>query len=286
LVIWSVLMVLSGLGVWSVHALGPRILLRDETGSSWHFLEKARKIMKESGARFGKPGYLEALKKAEPYLRKAADLSPRRGEYRIELARNLFNQGRIREAYIEGIRGFPRCDPTDGKIAGFLGEMAVKLEKWEEAEGYLRRAVRYEPQSRFHRERLAKTLLKEGKIDEGIEVFRKRFEDLPSLTWSRINAGYEAAKVKRWKEAVEWLTLPSEEDRVGGRMWMVLAVAHAALGDIDEAAEAIAQNTRLMKEKPPTLPDLSYIGLPPLDPEITRRLEKAYQLAYHAAWEE
>jgi tetratricopeptide (TPR) repeat protein len=285
LIIGLLLTAFSAAGVWAIHSLGPWILLRDQTASSWHHLETGWALVAESGVKFGEPGYLEALKAAEPHIRKAADLSPGTGKFRMRLAQNLFEQGRKEEAWEEARKALPKIADDDGESYGFFGEVAVDREAWQEAEDPLRRAVDLQPEIRFHRERLALSLLRQGKIDEGIEVLRERFADLPSVPWSRVFAGTEAARAGRWEEAILWLSVPAEQGEIGGRAWTVKAVAHAALGQIEQAALALAQNDRLMKERKPDLPDLWHVDLPPLEEGTLENLREAYSRALSAHWD-
>ena len=284
LVLWIAMMGLSALGVWAVHSLGPWILLRDQTRSSWHYLEEGWKTIDEAKAAFGTPEYIRAAEKAEPLFRKAAELATEVGKYRIDLARVLHAQGRFEDAYQEAVRGIEYCSRDDAFAYGFVGELALRMEEWEEAEGLLRIAKELDPESPWHRERLATALLEQGKIEEGIEEWRERLEGFPSLPSSRLRAAEAAFKVQQWAAAAEWFSVPAEEGLVLGKYWLMLAVARAATTDIDGAAIAIAQYNREQKIPTPVMPDFSVLGLSDLDPILQKNLKAAYRRGFAARW--
>jgi len=282
--VWLGLMVLSAFGVWGIGALAPWILLRDQTKSSWHFVELGWKTLDDSGSAFGTPEYVEAARKAEPYFHKAVEVDPEEGKYRIDLARILHAQQRYEEAYEEAGRGIEFCDPKDCFAHGFLGELALRVGKLEEAEEHLRIATELDSGNPWHRERLATALLERGKVDEGIEVWRKRLEELPAVPASRTRAAWAAAKAGRWQEAADWFTVCAQEGMKLGENWLALAVARAAVGDVDGAAVAFAQYGREQGVSGQGMPDLSGLGLPPLDTAVQQRLRAAYRRGFAARW--
>lgn len=286
LILWIVFLGLTAGGVWALRAFGPAILLRDQTKSAWHHLEEGWREIEASGAEYGSPEYVEALAKAEPHFRKAVELAPRVGKYRIDLARNLYGQSRLEEALQEATRALSDSESDNAFAQGFVGELAMKLEHWEEAEGPLRTAVELDPDTAVHRERLAKVLLKGGKVDEGIEVWKRRFEDLPALPIIRVHAAHSAAQAGRWKEAEEWFEIPADEGLIEGTGWIVVGAARAANDHIEEAAEALAHYKRLRQHRANLEKDLAHNDIPPLDPELMNKLRAAYRRALAANWRE
>jgi tetratricopeptide (TPR) repeat protein len=284
LVLWIVFLGLSAGGVWSIRAFGPAILLRDQTRSAWHYLDQGWQEIEASGAEYGSPQYVEALVRAEPHFYKAVELAPEVGKYRIDLARNLYGQGRLEEALEQATKALSDPDSDDAYLQGFIGELSMKLERWEEAEAPLRRAVELDPETAVHRERLAKVLLKVGKVDEGIEVWKERFEDLPALPIIRVHAAHSAAQVGRWKEAEEWFEIPADEGLIEGTGWIVVGAARAANDHLEEAAEALAHYKRLRRHHANLEKDLAHNDIPPLEPELMDKVRAAYRRALAANW--
>ena len=277
-------MALSALGVWAIHSIGPWILLRDQKLSSWEYRRLGLEKLKEAGSPREDPEYRRNLDEAEAHFRTAIELSPQIGTYRFDLAQTLHALGRTEEALEEGSKGVPYSDPKDPFPPSFLGTLALDLERWSEAEAYLRRAVELDSEDAASREKLARSLLAQGKVDAGIEVWRERLERLPTSIWSRVLAGMSAARVGRWKEAAEWMETPAKDGQLRSGQWLIYAVAKAAVGEIDATAVAFAAYNREQGFQPTTMPDLSNLGLPPLDPTIQGRLKAAYRRGFAAEW--
>lgn len=272
---WVVLMGLTLAGVVWIETYGPLLLWRDQVDSAWHLKREAAQILE--AAPYGSPGRMEALHKVEVLYRRAVEDSPTVAQYRINLANTLEELGQYEEAYSLAKEVLPAWDPHSSEAVGYAGHLALVLLKLDEAETLLKKAVEINPKNPAYREDLAKALFKQGRLDEGIAIWKKRFEDLPATPEDRVVAGWEAARAGRYKESAEWFAGPAELGVLGGEDWLVLAVTRAVSGDEAGAVDALARHRREQYREFPELPDPSALGLQPLDPEAQARLAAAHQ---------
>jgi len=284
LVLWILAMALTGVGVWGIYEVTPEILWRDQINSAWHFQKEAWEILQQSP--YGSSTRDLALEEAEPLVAEAVALAPGNVQYRTNHALILQEQGKKREALEELEAALELTDSTEEAPYALYGEIATQLELWEKAEGPLRKAIEIEPNAPLHHERLAKSLLRQGKVDEGIEVLRHRIEDLPAVPWNRMMAALEAVRVGRYTEAADWFDIPAKEGQVTGKIWYAVAVSKAAVGEIDESAAALIRykeelNIRHIPSATHAPPGLE-IG--PYDDQTVVNLKAAYRRSFSREW--
>ncbi|MCA9418002.1 MAG: tetratricopeptide repeat protein [Candidatus Omnitrophica bacterium] len=283
-VLWLLVMALTGVGVWGVYEATPKILLRDQESSAWHYQKEAWEILQQSP--YGSSSRERALSQVEPLVAEAVSLAPQNVQYRTNHALILQEQGKKMAALDELEAALAITDSTEEAPYALYGEIATQLELWEKAEGPLRKAIEIDPTSPLHHERLAKSLLRQGKIDEGIEVLRHRIENLPAVPWNRMMAALEAVRVGRYQEAAEWFDIPAKEGQIKGKIWYAVAVSKAAVGDIDEAAAAFIRykedlNIHHIPSATHAPPGLE-IG--PYDEKTEANLKAAYRRSFSRDW--
>ena len=283
-ILWVVVMSLTGVGVWGIYEATPKILWRDQVRSAWHFQKEAWEVLDQ--APYGSPSRQIALEKAEPLVREAVTLAPENVQYRTHYALVLQELGKRKEALDQLETALDLTDSTREAPYALYGEIAVQLELWDKAEEPLKKAIEIEPSAPLHYERLAKSLLRQGKIDEGIEVLRHRIEDLPAVPWNRMMAALEAVRVGRYQEAAEWFDIPVKEGQVKGKIWYAVAVSKAAVGEIDEAAVALLRYQKDLGIRYFTSPTQAPPGIEigPYDEKTKRNLTAAYRRIFSREW--
>lgn len=282
--VWLLFMGLTGLGVWGIHAITPSILWRDQASAAWHYQKEAWAILEK--APYGSPSRNEAVGRAEPLVAEAVRRAPRNIQYRVNHALILQEQQRLGEALDQLAAALEITDSTEEAPYALFGEIAIQLERWEEAEAPLRKAIEKDPLAPLHHERLAKSLLRQGKIDEGIEVLRHRVENLPAIPWNRMTAALEAMRVGRFAEAAEWFDIPAREGQVKGTIWYAVAAARAAVDDVEGAAIALSRYKNDLQirhfatatQVPPGL------EIAPFDEKTLANLRAAYRRGFSREW--
>ena len=103
----------------------------------------------------------QRLADALPHLQRAADLRPSAAENWANLARAHFMMGDLEKAAVE-YRQAVEANPIDGAQRGNLGLTLAKLQRWQEAEPELERALELDPGNSTARTVLARVLVHLG----------------------------------------------------------------------------------------------------------------------------
>ncbi|NUN95116.1 MAG: hypothetical protein HUU16_02985 [Candidatus Omnitrophica bacterium] len=261
----------------ALRAYAPALLWRDQSQTAWHLTDQAWKTLGETP--YGAEERKAALEKALPLFKRAAELSPRGGQYQLNVARTLHELRRFEEAYRETLAALPKCDPSDPAPWSLAGDLAVRLGLWREAEPHLRKALELDSSRSQDRERLARALLGQARVGEGIDLWQERLDRYPASSEDRQRAAQAAAAHGRFDKTVEWYREPLTHGALTPVDLDILAVARAALGDLEGSAEALNQSAALRGTPWAILPEYKRYGLPDLDPETLGRLKKALEMA-------
>ncbi len=273
--------ILGTLGLMeALRAYAPALLWRDQSQTSWHLADQAWKML--NAAPIGSEQRVGALERALPLFSRAAELSPRVGQYRLNVARALHELRRFEDAYRETLAAVPHCDSVDPAPASLAGDLAIRLELWGEAETHLRKALELDSSRSPDRERLARALLGQGRIGEGIDLWQERLDRYPASAEDCQRAAQAAAAHGRFDKTVEWYREPLARGTLTAVDFDILAVARVALGDLEGATEALLQAAALRGTSRAILPEYRRYGIPDLDEptldSLKRALERAWEM--------
>lgn len=282
LVAWVLALLATGVLVEGIQRFAPRLLWRDQSAASWHLQREAWEILES--APYGTDERTEALERAVELFREAADKTPSVGRYRMNLAQALEELDRDQEAFEEAIAAIPHCASDDAQSYDFAALMASRVSAWDDAERLARHAIEVAPTEVRPRETLAQALIALERIDEAMEVYQARLDELPATPEVRIEIGKVAARVGRYDKVAQWYGDLADLGLIQGPAWQILAIARAAQNDVQGAAVALAHYARDYDLDRPVYPDFEALGLPPLQGEAEKALLGAYRRGFAAEW--
>ena len=195
------------------------------------------------------------FKAAATHFRQALETGPPSVEIHTGLGRALVARNRMPEA-VEQFRNALRLDPDSFDAHNNLGNLLAAGGRMEEALAHFRKAVELKPDSVEALGNLGLALRMSGRFDEAGRYLEEAIRRQPgwpapqaALAW--ILATHPDPARRRPQEAVQLgrrvVRMTREQDP---RMLDVLAAAHAAAGDFDQAVATARKAIRLASTRP------------------------------------
>ena len=153
---------------------------------------------------------LERYDEAETHLRRAIELDPEK-KYRYHyLGDALYGQGRYEDAvdaYLIAVE-----HSNNAPALSNLGAAFNRLERYDEAETHLRRAIELDSRTMQVHRRLGNALYKQGRYPEAVDAYLIAVEQRPGDAAAYSNLGAALNKLKRYGEAETHLRRAIELD--------------------------------------------------------------------------
>ena len=150
----------------------------------------------------------------ETFNRHVIALNPQARNAHCHLGNTLYNQGRYAEA-LDAYRVAAEQRPDHAAAHAGLGAALNKLERYEEAETHLRRAIALNPKTRQRKDyhfHLGDALYDQGRYAEAVDAYRVAAEQPLDYAVAHSNLGMALNKLKRYKEAETHLRRAIELD--------------------------------------------------------------------------
>ncbi len=186
---------------------------------------------------------MKRFEEAEHHLRRAVELKP---GFMTPL-HNLIEMYRRQGRYEDGLEAALIVigqNPNSFVGQSSSGLMLLQLNRFEEAETYLRRAVELDPRNATNLQNLAEALRKQQRYEEAVEWYGKVIEADPDLVQAYAAMADTFIQIKRYDEAAS--TLERALGRFTDSIWR--ASLHNLMGMAEEGRvdyEAAAEQYRL-----------------------------------------
>lgn len=185
---------------------------------------------------------------AEAFYRQALAIDARLPDPYLGLGDALLRQSKVREAKELFLKAID-LDPLLAIAHYDLGVAHAQLGEHAEAKAAYEKALELAPEHSETLNNLGEQALKEGRIDDALELFR-RAAARPGHMESRFNVGAILLLEGKAAEAIPWLeeaaTLAPDREEVQDR----LAQAYLAKGDLAEARRRYEMQTRVFPASP------------------------------------
>lgn len=270
LAVWIVLVLLSALGVGLLQKYGMALLTRDIEQSADSLSLQAWGVLTKHPQ--GSPSRGEALEQARVLFQKAAEQRPGIGEYRLNAARMMSEQGLPQEALKEAEAALPFCRKDNITPLVFLYQVSSRIQDWTRTTTYARQAIALEPDEVRHFTALARGICQQSDPSECLTAWRDRLERFPADGRTYREAAVAALRVGGFEDASTWFYKASERRSLAGMDWLKAAVAKTAAGDLETAAQWV-QRYRSETGRDP----VGFLQAPGLETEVSSDLQDDLQ---------
>lgn len=198
-------------------------------------------------ARRGQPD--EALK----HFRKGLELDPSLSSIHYNIANALAAEGNTAEAVAEYKRQLAIA-PGFAEAHNNLAMLLVRMGRFAEAEDHLAKALSSQPNYPEAHNNLAIVLSQRGQIEEAIGQWEKTISIDPNNLDANANLAWVLAtspmdSVRNGSAALEHAQRALKFAQSNPRIWRLVAVAQAALGNFDAAIEAAGRARALAQDQ-------------------------------------
>ncbi|HKK28148.1 MAG TPA: tetratricopeptide repeat protein [Gemmatimonadota bacterium] len=113
-------------------------------------------------------------------------------------------------------------NPKSGRALYLRGRVAMKLEKWDEATGYLKKVVDMEPSNEDAIQSLAYSNAQLGNQERALELYKQYLQFNPDNQQIRLSVAYNLASAGAYDQAIQVIRQGLERDSTSAAMWKYL----------------------------------------------------------------